>query len=392
MNLQILKDYKFIEGHDFSRKTVVVRTDYNVPLEDGEVADNTKIQASVETIKYLLEQNAKIVIISHLGEPNGEEHDELSLMSVRFELGKLLSKPVKFAHIHACANSIKFMEFGEILLLENLKFHEEETSKEKERRKEFMTVLVNSADYFVDDAFGIDQELASMSELSAKLKTFKGLGYKKELNMIHTFVNSASPRISIIGGANIENRLELIDSCIKYSDKILLGGLVSILFLKAQSIDVGSHRFSTQSIKKVLDILRKAKESNVEIILPIDHLAGKELNAKEITEIHTQSIPDSLLALDIGQNTLTLFREIIEGAGTILWSGPMGYYENDLANKGTEAIGEYIALSTPKTTFRYAVGESTSLAMTKLKIKHKRFSHVSLGSSKIFDILKNNKI
>lgn len=392
MNSKILKDYKFIEGEDFSRKTVVIRTDYDVPLENGEVVDNTKIQASVDTIKYLLEQNAKIVIISHLGEPYGVENDELSLMSVRFELGKLLSKPVKFAHIHACANSIKFMEFGEILLLENLKFHEEETSSDKNKRKEFMSVLVSSADYFVDEAFGIDQDLASMSELSAKLKTFKGIGYKKELNVINTFISSASPRISIIGGANIENRLEVIDSCLKYSDRILLGGLVSILFLKAQSIDVGRHEFNTEYIEKALDILKKAQDDNVEIILPIDHLAGYQLDTKEINEVHTQSIPDSLLALDIGQNTLTLFREIIEGSGTILWSGPMGYYENDLTNKGTEAIGEYIALSTPKTTFRYALGESTSLAMTKLKIKHKRFSHVSLGTSKIFDILKNNKI
>lgn len=392
MNLQFLKGYKFIEGQNFSRKTVVVRTDYDVPLEDGEVADSTKIQASLETIKYLLEQNAKIIIVSHLGEPNGEENDELSLMSVRFELGRLLCKPVKFAHIHACTNSIKFMEFGEILLLENLKFHAEETSTDKNVRKDFMSVLVGAADYFIDEAFGIDQDLASMSELSAKLKTFKGQNYKKELEVIDKYINGASPRVSIIGGANLETRLELIDSIINYSDKILLGGLVAILFLAAQSIEVGGHKFHSEYLFIAKQILNKAQDKNVEILLPIDHLAGSALNTAELTEIHTQSIPDNLLALDIGQNTLALFREIIESAGTILWSGPVGYYENELANKGTEAIGEYIALSTSKTTFRYAVGASTSLAMTRLKIKHKRFSHVSLGTSKIFDILKNNKI
>lgn len=392
MKMQIPKALKSIRDVNFSEKTVVVRVNYNVPLDKGEILDNLKIQSSVETINYLLKFNAKVVILTHLGEPNGEEADDLTLMNVRFELGKLLSKPIKFAHVHACENSIKFMEAGEILLLENLKFHKEETSSEEEVRKDFMSKIIKLSDCYINEAFGITEDLASMSELPKKLKSYIGFHFEKELEAIKKFMMPVSPVISIIGGSDITQKLDFIDSCLDFSDKILVGGLVGIIMLAAHDLDTGNHSFDLNLIKRAKEIIAKAEKLKKEIVIPVDHLAADSKDSNEVVEINTQTIQKGFLAFDIGQLTLTVFREIIESAETILWDGPMGYFQNELFNKGTEAVGEYIALSTPKSAFRYALGESTSIAMLKLKIKPKRFSLVSIGSEMVFDIIKGKKI
>ncbi len=383
-----------IQDLDLKNKTVVVRANYDVQVQNDEIIDTTPIQASVKTIEHLLQNNCKIVLISHLGSPNGEVDDGLSLMPVRFELGRILNKPIKFAHIHACENSIKFMEQGEILLLENVKFHTEEESEDIKVRKQFVEVLGKLADVYVYDAFGVEGQLASINDL-AKMSKIAAAGFstQKEIeNITRLIKKSESPFVSILGGEASEEKFAALNKLVTLSDTILFGGEIANAFLKAQKVSIGKNEISTEQVKMAKEIIEVAKAKGCEIVLPVDHLGAKEMSeSAEILEINTQQIPDNLFTLDLGPRTLLNYREIIEAAKTVFWFGVMGEFKWENANKGTEAIGEYIALSTPKDCFKFAGGSETTLAMNLLKIKQKRFTHTSIGDKMLLKVLSGEK-
>lgn len=388
---------KSIEGQNLTGKTVIVRGNLDLPIVNGEVVENSRLRASIPTFEYLIKHGAKIVVIGHMGRPNGKYIDELSLMPVRFELGRLLRTNVKFANIEACANSIKFTENGEITMLENLRFDKREESQDPKERKEFIRTLSKLGDFYINDCFGTYRKHASLYELAKALPAFAGFSMIEEVTKLQELKDSTQkPYTVILGGKKIDTKLGFFYSLIDKADNILIGGALTYTFLAASNVDVGDFDLSKSEVKQAKKILKLASKSKTEIILPIDHLVGKSFSKDQTAiEVKTQSIPKGYIGLDIGPKTLTLFREIIEASQSILWNGPMGVYEWEQFSKGTEAIGEYIALSTPKNAKTYAGGGDTLAAMQVLKIKPKRFTHVSVGggmmlaflSGESFDIL-----
>jgi phosphoglycerate kinase len=382
-------DLRKIQDAEIDDKTVVVRVNFDVPTDGSRIFDNTRIKASQKTIEYLLSKNCKIVLISHLGRPHGEEEDKLSLMDARFELGTLLSKPVKFAHIHACENSIKFMEKGEILLLENLRFNAPETSTDSKEREEFVKPLAELCDIYINDSFGVYREHASVLELAQLLPSYAGFNLQEEIEELNKFQNEIkSPFVLVLGGSKIDTKIPLIDSYANKVDKILVGGAMAYTFLKSQGVAGGKSKVEEDQIKCAKKIMEIAKKNKTEILLPVDHIAGEELdeNTKPV-DIDTQQIPKNLYGLDIGPKTLAMYREVIESAQTIMWNGPMGVFEWENFNRGTESIGEYIALGTSRDAYKLVGGSDTIYAINSLKIKAKRFNHVSIGGGMMLKYL-----
>lgn len=365
-------------------KTVVVRVNYDVLLnEDEELIDNTYIAASVETIEYLLNNNCKVVLISHLGEPNGQPQDELSLMPARFELGKLLNKPIKFAHVASCENSIKFMEKGEVLLLENLKFDHRESSLHEDERKTLVEPLARLCDVYVNESFGVYEELASVIELPQMLKSVAGFYFQKEIDALSQYKDdSKRPAILVLGGGSSKvDHVDLVPM-LPLIDTILVGGKVGLDFLHASGQKTGAHRSDPKTINTVKNLINEAQVNNVKIIMPVDYLTVKQLDETEKPqEIKAEDITDDSHVIDIGSQTIESYREHIENAQAILWNGPMGIFEWTHGSKGTEAIGELIGLSAQKNALKIAGGSHTLYAMKLLRIKNKRFTHTSIGGN-----------
>jgi triosephosphate isomerase len=386
----MLEDIRKLQDTDIVGKTVIVRANLDVPLDaNGEVRDLNRIKSVIPTLEHLIRNKCKIVLVAHLGRPNGEYVDEMSLMPVRFELGRELNKSLKFVSINECGNSIKFMEPGDILMLENIRFSPEEESLDPKVRKEFISKLANLADLFVNDDFGNYREHASVYDIAKMLPSFAGFHLQKEIEMLSLLRETPKkPYVAVIGGAKLDTKIPVLKSLVKKADKLLLGGAMAYTFLLAKGVKVGKSKVEENMLKTVEEILKIASENNCEVILPIDHIAAESFdeNAKAI-EVDTQDIPDNLMGMDIGPKTLILYREILEAAQTILWNGPMGVFEWENFNKGTEAIGEYIALATPKDAIKVAGGGDTIVAINMLKIKPKRFTHVSIGGGMMLKFL-----
>ncbi|BCX14008.1 MAG: hypothetical protein KatS3mg085_540 [Candidatus Dojkabacteria bacterium] len=389
--------YKFrkLTDADIKGKTVVVRANLDVPLDEyGEIVDDTRIKASIPTYEYLLKQNCKIVVIGHLGRPNGKYVDELSLFPVRFALGKLLGIQIKFTQLESCANSIKYMNPGEITMIENLRFDPREESKNENERREYLKILTELCDVYVNDCFGVYKKHASVYDLPQMMESYAGFSIINEVENLNKLKEeSKSPFVGIFGGAKIEDKIPVIEKFLNKVDTILLGGAMAYTFLKAQDINVGKSKTQDDLLDVARDILTKAQNSKTEIILPIDHLASDSFDSEaKVIEIQNQNIPDNLVGMDIGPKTTVMYREIIESAQTVLWNGPMGVFEFENFNKGTESIGEFIALGTPKGAYKVAGGGDTILAMQKLKIKPSRFNHVSVGGGMMMQFLSNDEL
>lgn len=384
---------KSLLSSNLANKTVLVRVDYNVPTQDGIITDDYKIRSSIATIQYLLKNNCKVVLLSHIGDPKGKQDDNLSLMDVRFALGRLLEKQIKFANISACENSIKFMDFGEVLMLENLKFSPLETSKKEEDRLEYVKNLSRLADAFVYECYGAESNLASINALAGKLPTYMGIHFEEELSTAQLLAEKSKETVTaVIGNEDLNKVLDLITVLVNGKNKLLLGGEIALYFLNAMGTETGSKVLEPKILSKVSKCIKAAKKNGCEIILPVDHLAVKngDSSLKSI-EVQTQTLPADLLAMDIGPKTLVSFREIIEASNVIIWFGSMGEYNFEQFNKGTEAIGEYIALSTSKDCYKVAFGGIVTHAMNLLKIKPKRFNFVSLDSSLLADFMQNKE-
>lgn len=381
---------KFLSEIEIDSKTVIIRADFNIPQVNIINNDHTKILAVVPTIKKLIDSNCKVILLSHLGKPLGEFADEYSLMDIRFLLGKYLEKQIKFVNAKQSLNSIKYLEYKDVLLIENLFFNKEEYSNDLSVQEKFMYNFYTLGDIFVNEAFGVDDNLASIKVLSQKLDSYLGLHYQKELESIKKISkHQDSPFTLIIGGNQIKNKLDLIENILEKVDKIIIGGETGLAFLQAKNVEISEYKYDENILSKIKQIIDKTNSLNKELFLPIDHYAVKDLNVySNLTEINTQHLPEKYFAVDIGPKTLVMFREIIESSNKILWYGPMGKFENELSNKGTEAIGEYIALSTPKDSYKVAIGDSTSMAIALLKIKQKRFDHISISSTMYSSLIK----
>lgn len=383
---------KTVKDIDLKDKKVLVRCDFNVPMDESRnITDNRRIVAALPTIKYLLEQNCKIVLCSHLGRPKGEFKPEFSLAPVAKELSKQLNMNVFMAKDvigeDACEKAEK-LNNGEILLLENLRFHREETDNDPE----FAKKLASFGEIFVNDAFGTAHRAHASTEGVTKfLPAVSGFLIEKELEFLgNALENPKRPYVAILGGAKVSDKIGVIDSLLEKVDTLMIGGGMAYTFFKAQGYSVGDSLCEEDKCDLALELMAKAKEKGVKMLLPIDTKIGKEY--KPDTESKTVAwtdIPDGWQGFDIGEKTIEMFRKELNGAKTIVWNGPLGLFEFDQFAVGTDAIAHKLANLNDAITI---VGGGDSAAAVEKAGLADKISHVSTGGGASLEFLEGKKL
>ena len=383
---------KTVKDIDLKDKKVLVRCDFNVPMDENRnITDNRRIVAALPTIKYLLEQNCKIVLCSHLGRPKGEFKPEFSLAPVAKELSKQLNMEVVMAKDVIGEDATKKankLKNGEILLLENLRFHREETDNDPE----FAKKLASFGEVFVNDAFGTAHRAhASTEGVTKYLPAVSGFLIEKELTFLgNALENPKRPYVAILGGAKVSDKIGVIDSLLEKVDTLMIGGAMAYTFFKAQGYSVGDSLCEEDKCDLALELMAKAKEKGVKMVLPIDTKIGKEY--KPDTESKTVAwtdIPDGWQGFDIGEKTIEMFRKELNGAKTIVWNGPLGLFEFDQFAVGTDAIAHKLANLNDAITI---VGGGDSAAAVEKAGLADKISHVSTGGGASLEFLEGKKL
>ncbi|MBQ6003794.1 MAG: phosphoglycerate kinase [Clostridia bacterium] len=385
-------DKKTIRDIDVAGKKVIVRVDFNVPLKDGEITDETRIQAALPTIKYLLEQNAKVILCSHLGRPKGEFKPEFSLAPVAKRLQELLpNNKVVFAKDvigESADEAVKNIQNGEVVLLENLRFHKEETKNDPE----FAKKLASYADIYVSDAFGtVHRAHASTAAIAQYLPAVAGFLIEKELQFLgNALENPVRPFVAILGGAKIADKIGVIDNLFTKVDSLIIGGGMANTFIAAQGIDMKASLVDNDSIEVAKELLAKAKMKGVKILLPSDVIAADRFdNDAKTVMVPVENIPDGYMALDIGPSTRLIFAEEISKAKTIVWNGPMGVAEMSSFAGGTRAVAEAMANAEDAITI---IGGGDSAAAVKALGFGDKMSHISTGGGASLEFLEGKEL
>ena len=377
---------KTIRDIDVAGKRVLVRVDFNVPLKNGEITDETRIQAALPTIQYLLGQNAKVVLCSHLGRPKGEFKPEFSLAPVARRLQGLLPNKVTFATDvvgKSADEAVANMKDGEVVLLENLRFHKEETKNDPE----FAKKLASYGDIYVDDAFGaVHRAHASTAAVADYLPAVAGFLIEKELQFLGNVVeNPVRPFVAILGGAKIADKIGVIENLSNKVDSLIIGGGMANTFLAAKGIDMKNSLVDQDSIETAKELLKKANTLGVKILLPSDVVAADKFdNDAKTVMVPVENIPDGYMALDIGASTRMIFAEEIGKAKTIIWNGPMGVAEMSSFAGGTKAVAEAMANVKDATTI---IGGGDSAAAVKSLGYGDKMSHISTGGGASLEFL-----
>ena len=382
---------KTIEDISVESKKVLVRVDFNVPLnEKGEITDETRIQAALPTIKYLLDHHAKVILCSHLGRPKGEVKPEFSLAPVAKRLQVLLDTKVTFAKDVICPSAdeaVANIQDGEVVLLENLRFHKEETKNDPE----FAKKLASYADIFVNDAFGTAHRAhASTEGVTHYLPSVAGFLIKKELEFMGgALENPQRPFVAILGGAKIADKIPVIENLFNKVDCLIIGGGMANTFLAAQGYHMGKSLVDADSIGLANELLKKAKLKGVKILLPIDVVAADAFsNDAKTVMVPVDSIPEGYMALDVGSSTTMIFAEEINRAKTVIWNGPMGVAEMPNFAGGTRAVAEALA-NTSATTI---IGGGDSAAAVKNLGFGDKMSHISTGGGASLEFLEGKEL
>ncbi|WP_249324311.1 phosphoglycerate kinase [Wansuia hejianensis] len=382
INKKTLKDLN-VEG-----KRVLVRCDFNVPMDENQnITDDNRITSSLPTIKYLIDHNAKVILMSHLGRPKGEPKKEFSLEPVAKRLSELLDKKVIFVQDDMVVSdkvkkSIDNLENGHVTLLENTRFRKEETKNGEEFAKD----LASLADIFVNDAFGTSHRAhASNVGVSSQLPSAVGFLVEKEISIMGKALEEPErPFVAILGGAKVSDKIGVIENLLGKVDSIVIGGGMAYTFLKAQGYEVGQSLLETDKIDLAKGLLTKANEKNVKLLLPVDVVVAKEFkNDTEFKTVKIDSIPQDMQGLDIGEESIKLFTEEIKNAKTVVWNGPAGVFEMENFSKGTYAIAKAMAESSGTTIV--GGGDSAS-AVEKAGYKDK-ITHVSTGGGASLELL-----
>ena len=375
---------------DLKNKTVLVRADFNVPQDVNlNITDDTRIRSTLPTLKYILEKGAKkLIIISHLGRPDGKPVAKYSLKPVGVRLKELLGQEVLF--LNDCVGDSINQEIDKskekVILLENLRFHAEEEANDTN----FAERLASLADVFVNDAFGTAHRAhASTEGVTHFLKSAAGLLLEKEIKYLGGAVsNPQKPFMVILGGAKVTDKIGVIQNLLPKCDAIIIGGGMAYTFLKSQGRQIGNSKLEKEKLDLAKSILDKAKQLNKEILLPIDHLVVDHIDPNAKTEIVGEDIPDGKIAVDIGPKTIRLFEEKLKFAKTIVWNGPLGIFEMDAFSKGTLEVAKFI--STLKTTSIIGGGD-TAAAMAKFNLEDK-MSHISTGGGASLEFLEGKTL
>lgn len=374
-----------VKDLDLKNKTILIRADFNVPQDaDLKITDDTRIRATLPTIKYILEQGTKkIILMSHLGRPDGKRVDKYSLKPVAVRLQELLGQPVKF--INDCVGDVVKKEIDsakeKVILLENLRFYAQEEANDAVFAKQ----LASLADIYVNDAFGTAHRAhASTEGVTHFLKSAAGFLLEKEIQYLGGAVsNPQKPFMVILGGSKVSDKIGVIDNLLPKCDAILVGGGMAYTFLKAQGKSIGNSKLEKDKLDLAKSILEKAKSLNKEIVLPIDHVVVETIAPDAKTEIVGESIPEGKIAVDIGPKTIAFFEDKLKSAKTIVWNGPVGIFETDAFARGTQEIAKFIGNLKATTIIG---GGDTAAAVAKFKLEDK-MTHISTGGGASLEYL-----
>ena len=409
-----------IDNYNFSGKKAIVRVDFNVPLnkQTFEVTDDTRIRGALPTIKKILADGGALILMSHLGRPNGQAQNKFSLRHVIPAVEKNIGRKVKFAADCIGDYTKKLAEglqAGEVLLLENLRFHEEEEGKPyhlaenasddekkaakaklKESQKDFVKQLASYADSYVNDAFGTAHRAhASTALIASYFPNNSMFGYliESELKAMDKVLKAAEkPFTAIMGGAKVSDKILIIENLLDRVDNLIIGGGMTYTFVKAQGGKIGKSLCEEDKLDLALDILKKAKSKNVAVYLPIDAINADAFDANANTgQSKTDSTPDGWMGLDIGPETIKLFSGVIEKSKTILWNGPMGVFEMNKFANGTSRIAHAIANATQKGAFSLIGGGDSVAAINKNKLADK-VSYVSTGGGAMLEYMEGKAL
>lgn len=375
-----------IKDADLKGKTVLMRVDFNIPMNnDGSIIDDTKMKAVFPTIEYALKQGAKLVLMSHLGRPKGQPEEKYSLKNVARHLGELIPARVIMADDSvgpAVRQAVSDLRSGEILVLENVRFHAEEEKNDPQYSRE----LASLADLFVNDAFGSAHRAhASTAGVAEYLPAYAGLLMEKEVEMLRRVLDHPeNPRMAILGGAKVADKLSLIGNLIKKMDILLIGGGMANTFLKAQGKSIGTSICENDLLEQAAQLIDTARDSGVELILPVDVVIADEITATaEGRVVSVDEIPADKMIVDIGPRTIDIFSEAVGRARTIVWNGPLGVYEHDQFAQGTWQIARAIASSHAVSV----IGGGDSAAAVQNLGLEKEITHISTGGGATLEFL-----
>jgi phosphoglycerate kinase len=385
---------------DLSGKTVVVRCDLNVPLKNGQITDDGRIRASLGTLNALSTAGAKIVVVSHLGRPEGTPEAKYSLAPVAVRLSELLGKPVAFATDtvgSSASETVEGLADGGIALLENLRFNADETSKDADDRVRFAKKLAAFGDAFVSDGFGVvHRKQASVYELAEQLPSAAGLLIEAELDVLERLtVSPEKPYTVVLGGSKVSDKLDVIGALLPRVNRLLIGGGMLFTFLVAQGHKVGGSLLELDQVETVRGYLEKADELGVEIVLPTDVVVAERFggDARHVVapadEIENTEFGSSGLGLDIGPDTAKNFAAIIESSKTVFWNGPMGVFELPPFAAGTRAIAEAL---TRVDGLAVVGGGDSAAAVRELGFSDNQFGHISTGGGASLEFLEGKKL
>ena len=383
-------DCKKINEINFQNKVAIIRVDFNVPLQENlEVFDATRIDNGVKSIKYILKNKGKCVIMSHLGRPKGEGYEKkFSLENILSYLEKKLNIKIPLIKDYYERNySVnRFLENNNIILLENLRFY----SEEKENNKKFAKVLASFADIYVNDAFGTCHRLhASTNAIVKEISTSCiGLLIEEELKNINKLLyENKAPFTAILGGAKVSDKIGVIEKLIKVVDNIIIGGAMANTFIKSQGGVIGNSIYEKDKLTVADNLLKKAKEKNVNIFLPVDYVCSNSINEiKKVKTYDSYHIPDNLSGYDIGEKSIKIFTNIIYESKTIIWNGPMGVFEVNKFSNGTFKISEAISSSTIDGAYSL-VGGGDSVAAINKNNNVNNISFISTGGGALLELL-----
>lgn len=376
---------KSITDINVQGQRVLMRADFNVPMQNGVITDDKRIRAALPTIQHLVEQGGKVILMSHFGRPKGKVVEEFRLDPIAVRLGELLGKPVQKANDcigPEVAKQVAALQPGDVLLLENVRFYAEEEKNDPE----FAKALAKLGDVYVNDAFGTAHRAhASTTGVASYLPAVSGFLMVKELEFLGGAVEEPKrPFVAILGGAKVKDKIAVIESLLDKVDSLIIGGGMAYTFLKAQGYEIGKSLLDEERLDFCREIMVKAKEADVDLLLPVDIVVAKEFSADaENKVVKSTEIPSDWEGLDIGPKTSKVFADVVKDAGTVVWNGPMGVFEFDAFANGTKAVAQALADSSAITV----IGGGDSAAAVEQMGLADKMTHVSTGGGASLEFL-----
>ncbi len=377
---------------DLHGRRVILRCDLNVPIKDGAITDDGRIRASLPTLRLLLEQGAAVVILAHLGRPKGERKPELSLEPVGKRLSELIGREVKFApNARECESAAKALQGGEILLIENIRFEAAETSKESTERGDLAEVLARYGDFYVGDGFGaVHRKHASVFELAEKLPHAAGLLVEEEVRVLQTLLESPSrPFAVVLGGAKVSDKIAVIRNLVERVDLLVIGGGMVFTFLAAQGLSVGKSLLEVDQMETVKEVLNRAKERGVRVLLPTDILVATEFKDLPAKRTLATAIGADEMGLDIGPDSAEHYAAALRECKTVFWNGPMGVFEFSNYQGGTRAVAKAL---TEIDGLTVVGGGDSAAAIRALGFADEQFGYISTGGGASLEYLEGKEL